>query len=170
MLSFKRCARIDTRTSRCLVIVLKKTHKTQKGRKYLIIPEENAKQHQWAVAVIVGERCFFVARCLRDHNWFLIALGISNNRPFVEAHDSATGYLEADGIIKKIVYDWTKTQVGGLGQQLGCGQFRWLVFFERGAPQVYTRDLSSTWFLAHATHRNYAALGDFIPYIWSYVK
>eukprot|EP00041_Stephanoeca_diplocostata_P033021 m.1078380 g.1078380 ORF g.1078380 m.1078380 type:complete len:320 (-) comp24253_c0_seq1:131-1090(-) len=62
-----------------------------------------------------------------------------NEWPFVEAHDSATGYLEADGIIKKTVYDWTKTQVGGLGQQLGCGAraFDWRPSLVNGVVMMH---------------------------------
>ena len=32
-----------------------------------------------------------------------------------------TGYLEPDNVVQRIVYDWTKTQEGGMFTQLDCG-------------------------------------------------
>lgn len=44
-----------------------------------------------------------------------------NAWPMLQAHDAATGYLEADGLIENILYRFTKTQYGNASSQLDCG-------------------------------------------------
>lgn len=46
-----------------------------------------------------------------------------NTVPFIMAHDAGSGYLieEPYPDVKGLVKGWTKTQSGGLGQQLECG-------------------------------------------------
>lgn len=57
-----------------------------------------------------------------------------NQYPFIEAHDAATGYLEPEHLVQRIIYDWTKTQSGSMGEQLDCGAraFDWRPRKENG--------------------------------------
>ena len=47
-----------------------------------------------------------------------------NTLPMIMAHDAGSGYLNADAAhqpARDLLYGWTKTQSGGLAEQLQCG-------------------------------------------------